>query len=80
MTFAKKMNELIDIRINTLHSVEQYLDGTSQQFYNKIRSSYPIAPSSFYFEDPNFRYFICCNLKIAVTPSCILTIAGHILL
>ncbi len=53
MSFAKKMNELVSNRITLLQGVEKYLTQSSQQFYNMIQSAYPIAPSSFYFEDPN---------------------------
>lgn len=53
LTFAKKMNEIVDRRITDLKDAEQFLIEANQIFYKMLKAAGYPAPDSFYYEDPN---------------------------
>lgn len=53
LSFARKMHQMVDNRINDLNLTEKYLGEIGQIFYGMVRSLGYMVPDSYYLEDPN---------------------------
>lgn len=51
--FAHLMDQMVDSRVLDLQNTQSYLEQSQNQFYEMARNLGYMAPTSFYFEDPN---------------------------